>query len=166
MLTSAQSPIVDAQAGALPHIAWLISEFDVSGHPPASLCVAENWMARVLNAITHGPQWGSTTVFLTWDDWGGFYDHVEPPILEAWSDGTSFRLGHRAPCIVASPYAKAGFVSHQLYSHASLLRFIETIFELEPLTERDAQAGEVLDCFDFGQPPLAPIDLQARTCDS
>jgi phospholipase C len=160
-----QSRIIDdALAGALPNVSWLISYFDYSGHPPASLCVAENWMVRVLNAIMHGPQWESTAVFLTWDDWGGFYDHVEPPVLETWSDGTPFRLGHRVPCTVVSPYAKAGYVSHQQNSFLSLLKFIETIFDLEPLNERDAQAGDMLDCFDFNQSPQPPIDLVERNC--
>lgn len=160
-----QSRIIDdALAGTLPNISWMISYFDYSGHPPASLCIAENWMVRVLNAITHGPQWESTAVFLTWDDWGGFYDHVEPPVLETWSDGTPFRLGQRVPCTVVSPYAKAGYVSHQQGSHVSLLKFIETIFDLEPLNERDAQASDMLDCFDFNQSPHPPIDLVERDC--
>jgi phospholipase C len=112
----------------------------------------------------NGPQWAHTALFLVWDEWGGFYDHVEPPVVEHWENGSPYRYGHRAPCIVISPYARSGYVSHTLYSHVSLLRFAETIFDLEPLTERDAEANDMLDCFDFDQPPLKAISLVSREC--
>jgi len=99
-----------------------------------------------------------------WDDWGGFYDHVEPPIVETWSDGSPFRYGHRVPAIVISPYARPAYVSQALHSHLSTLRFIETIFDLEPLNQRDASASDLLDCFDFGQAPLTPLTLNAMDC--
>ena len=118
----------------------------------------------VLNAVMNSPQWSTTALFLVWDEWGGFYDHVEPPVVERWKDGTPSRYGHRVPCIVISPYARAGYVSHKLHSHVSLLRFAETIFGLEPLTERDANASNMLDCFDFDQSPLPPLLLTARQC--
>ncbi|MEP7198427.1 MAG: alkaline phosphatase family protein, partial [Chloroflexota bacterium] len=156
--------IADAQAGRLPNVSWLISGFDISGHPPASMCAAENWMVRVLNAIMRGPQWNSTAVFLTWDEWGGFYDHVEPPVLERETFGTPIRVGHRVPCTVVSPYAKAGYVSHQQHSHISLLKFAETIFALKPLTEREAQVDDMSDCFDFTQKPRPGIEIQERKC--
>ena len=84
-----------------------------------------------------------------------------------WNAGTMgspYRYGHRAPCLVISPYALPGHVSHALYSHVSLLRFAETIFDLEPLTERDATANDMLDCFDFDQSPLQPLTLLPRDC--
>jgi phospholipase C len=121
-------------------------------------------MVRVMNAIMRGPQWKETAVFATWDDWGGFYDHVEPPVLEKWTDGSPLRLGHRVSCTVISPYAKAGYVSHQPHSHLSLLKFIETNFNVPPLNERDAQASDMLDCFDFTQAPRVGIELKERTC--
>jgi phospholipase C len=153
----------DAERGTLPNVAWLNSGFlhdghAKSGHPPSSLCVGENY------AVMNGPQWPHTALFLLWDEWGGFYDHVEPPVVERWENGTPYRYGHRAPCIVISPYARSGHVSHTLYSHVSLLRFAETIFDLEPLTERDAEANDMLDCFDFDQSPLEPIPLAPREC--
>jgi phospholipase C len=114
----------------------------------------------------NGPQWGTTALFLVWDDWGGFYDHVEPPVLETWEDGTPFRYGHRVPCIVVSPYARRGHVSHETHSLVSLLRFAETIFGLEPLTERDAAASDMLDCFDFESLPAPPLTLEPRVCPS
>jgi phospholipase C len=159
----------EAAAGTLPNVAWLNSGFLVdgdakSGHPPASLCEGENYAVSVLNAVMSSPQWPTTALFLVWDDWGGFYDHVEPPVIERWKDGTPFRYGHRVPCLVISPYARAGYVSHVLHSHVSLLHFAETIFGLDPLTERDAKASNMLDCFDFAQPPLAPLLLALRRC--
>jgi phospholipase C len=112
----------------------------------------------------NSPQWETTALFLVWDEWGGFYDHVEPPTVETWTDGTPSRYGHRVPCMVISPYARAGYISHTLHSHVSLLRFAETIFSLEPLTERDARASDMLDCFDFEQSPLSPVSLILRDC--
>jgi len=159
----------DAARGTLPNVAWLNSGFlhdgdAKSGHPPFSFCVGENYAVEVLNAVMNGPQWQHTALFLLWDEWGGFYDHVEPPLVERWEDGSPYRYGHRAPCMVISPYARSGFVSHTLYSHVSLLRCAETIFDLEPLTERDATAHTMLDCFDFDQSPLPPITLEPRAC--
>jgi phospholipase C len=159
----------DAARGTLPNVAWLNSGFlydadAKSGHPPSSLCVGENYAVRVLNAVMSSPQWLTTALFLVWDEWGGFYDHVEPPVVETWKDGTPSRYGHRVPCLVISPYARPGYVAHDFYSHVSLLRFAETIFDLESLTERDASAGHMLDCFDFDQTPLQPISLQPREC--
>jgi phospholipase C len=160
----------DAAQGTLPNVAWLNSGFLIdgdakSGHPPASLCRGENYAVSVLNVVMGGPQWGTTALFLVWDDWGGFYDHVDPPVVERWKDGTPARYGHRVPCIVMSPYARSGYVSHTLYSHVSLLNFAETIFGLEPLTERDAAASDMLDCFDFDQATLPPFQLVPRQCE-
>ena len=159
----------DARRGRLPSVSWLNSGFlrdgDVkSGHPPFSLCLGENYAVRVLNAVMSSPQWPQIALFLLWDEWGGFYDHVQPPIAERWNDGSPYRYGHRVPCMVISPYARSGYVSHTLYSHVSLLRFAETIFDLEPLTERDAEANDMLDCFDFHQPALKPIAFLPRAC--
>lgn len=159
----------DAAAGTLPNVAWLISGFLVdgdakSGHPPASMCGAENYAVSVLNAVMNSSQWSTTALFLVWDDWGGFYDHVEPPVVERWKDGTPFRYGHRVPCIVISPYARSGYVSHTLHSHVSLLHFVETNFGLKPLMERDANASDMLDCFDFNQPALPQLLLTQRQC--
>lgn len=160
----------DAQQGQLPHVAWLNSDYleggvGKSGHPPGSLCAAENYAVKVLNTVMNSPQWPSTALFLVWDDWGGFFDHVEPPVVERWSDGTPFRYGFRVPCLVISPYARQGYISHQLHSFVSLLRFKETIFNLKPLTERDAQASDLLDCFDFNQAPRPPLQFTPRPCE-
>jgi len=159
----------DAAKGTLPNVAWLNSGFLIdgdakSGHPPASLCGGENYAVSVLNAVMNSPQWSTIALFLVWDDWGGFYDHVDPPVVERWKDGTPSRYGHRVPCMIMSPYARSGYVSHTLHSHVSLLHFAETIFGLETLTERDANASDMLDCFDFDQPALPPLLLTPRQC--
>lgn len=159
----------DAAAGTLPSMAWINSDFleggdEKSGHPPSSLCQAEAYAARVLNAAMSSPQWSSMAIVLVWDDWGGFWDHVEPPTVEAWSDGTPLRYGHRVPAIVISPYARQGYVSHTLYSHVSTLRFVETLFGLDPLNERDGAANDLLDCFDLTQPPRPALTLTPPAC--
>ena len=160
----------DAAAGALPNMAWLNSGFlengnNLSGHPTGSLCAAQQYAAKVINAAMASPQWGSIALFLVWDDWGGFYDHVEPPVIEKWTDGTPLRYGWRVPAIVISPYARAGYVSHETHSFVSVLHFAETVYDLEPLTERDASASTFLDCFDFSQAPVGLGPFAALSCD-
>ena len=160
----------DAAAGTLQNVVWigtyLIGGDAASGHPPANICDGENFAVDILNAALSSPQWPSMALFLVWDEWGGFYDHVEPPVVERLPDGTPFRYGYRVPCLVIGPHARPGFVSHTLYSHVSILKTIETIFDLRPLTERDAQANSMLECFDLSQIPIAPFSLLPRQCSS
>ena len=148
----------DLRTGDLPAVSWLTPPFGLSDHPPTSICAGENWTVQYLNALMQSPEWSSTAVIMTWDDFGGFYDHVSPPHVDLYG------LGPRVPAIVISPYARAGAIDHTTYEFASVLRFIETIFDLPPLTSRDANAGDMLDAFDFSQPPLDPLVLQPRTC--
>ncbi len=159
-----------AAAGTLQNVVWiatyLIGGSAASGHPPANICEAENFAINIINAAMSSPQWPSMALFLVWDEWGGFYDHVEPPVIERLPDGTPFRYGYRVPCLVISPRVRPGFVSHTLYSHVSILKTIEIIFDLPPLTERDAQANSLLDCFDFSRAPLVPFSLFPRQCSS
>jgi phospholipase C len=139
-------------------VSWLLPPGEYSEHPPGSMCEGENWTASVLNAVMQGPDWNSTAVFVTWDDFGGFYDHVAPPQVD------QFGLGPRVPLLIISPYAKAGYVSHTVYEHTSVLKFIETRYGLKALTSRDAAANNMLDSFNFAQAPQAPLLLQPRTC--
>ncbi len=148
----------DLQTGDLPAVSWLTPPFGQSDHPPTSMCEGENWTVQYLNALMESPEWSSTAVVLTWDDFGGFYDHVAPPHVDLYG------LGPRVPALVISPYARAGSIDHTTYEFASVLRFIETIFDLPPLTSRDANADDMLDAFDFSQQPLDPLVLQPRTC--
>ena len=125
------------------------------------------------------PQWKRSAVFLTYDEHGGIYDHVPPPKACAPNDGKPTidgkgmpidgafdRLGFRVPLVVVSPYAKRGYVSHEVYDHSSVLRFIQARFRVPALTSRDANASIPLDFFDFANPPhLVPPSLPAATVD-
>jgi phospholipase C len=148
----------DLRAGKLPQVMWVTPPYHQSDHPPVSLCSGENWFVEMMNAIMQSPYWDSTAVVLTWDDFGGFYDHVAPPHLDLYG------LGPRVPAIVISPWAKHGYILHDETEFASVLRFIETVFGLPSLTQRDAHTNDMLDAFDFRQEPQAPLILDQRTC--
>jgi len=148
----------DALLGNLPAMSWLIS--GSAEHPPGSACNGENWTVQQINAIMQGPDWNSTAIFIVWDDFGGFYDHVPPP------DSDQFGLGMRVPLLVISPYALNGKISHTQYEFSSVLKFVEERFGLPPMTGRDAVANDITDAFDFTQSPRSPLLLQTRTCPS
>lgn len=149
--------IEDAKTGNLPAVSWLVTG-DASEHPPLSTCAGENWTVQQLNALMLGPDWSSTVVFLTWDDFGGFYDHVPPPKRGA------YELGPRVPLLIISPYAKNGYISHQQYEFSSFLTFAEHRFGLPPINEEDAESNDMLDSFDFNQHPVPALILQTRRC--
>ena len=140
----------DIREDRLPPVTWVTPRFEVSDHPEYSLCWGENWTTKVLNAIMASPTWKETAVFLTWDDYGGFYDHEPPPQIDV------FGFGIRAPMIMISPYAKHGHVSHELAEFSSPLRFIEDNWGLPQLADRDRRATPLLDSFDFDQRPRPP----------
>jgi phospholipase C len=144
--------------GTLPQVSWVTPTFALSEHPPQSVCAGENWTVELINAIMQSPAWDSTAIVLTWDDFGGFYDHVAPPHVDMYG------LGPRVPTIVISPYAKPGYVDHTTYEFSSVLRFIETIFDVPPMTSRDANASDMLNAFDFSQQPNPPLVLEQRDC--
>jgi phospholipase C len=148
----------DALSGHLPAVSWVVMSFETSEHPPQSACVGENWTVEQLNAIMLGPDWNSTVVFLTWDDFGGFYDHVPPPVVD------KLGFGPRVPLLIISPWVKSGYISHTTLEFSSILKFVEQRFGLNPLTQRDAKANSLLDSFDFNQSPLQPLILQTRPC--
>ncbi len=150
--------VQDALNGQLPAVSWLVVASGKSEHPPASVCVGENWTVEQLNAVMQGPDWDSTVVFLTWDDFGGFYDHVPPPVVD------NFGFGPRVPFLIISPWAKPGYISHTTLEFSSVLKFVEERFDLDPLTARDAQANDLLDSFDLTQDPLPPLILSTREC--
>jgi phospholipase C len=103
-------------------------------------------------------EWNSTVGFVTWDDFGGFYDHVPPPQVD------NFGFGARVPLLVISPFARPGYISHSIYEFSSLLKFVEKRWHLDPLTERDASANDLTDSFNFEQTRLQPLILQERAC--
>jgi phospholipase C len=148
----------DARAGRLPTFAWVTPRFETSGHPPFGICRSETWFVSKMNALMQGPAWSSTAVFLVWDDFGGFYDHVAPPRIDALG------LGPRVPLLVISPYAKRGYVSHATYAFESVLKTFEEIADLPALTKRDRTTHDIFDSFDFTQRPAPPLLLKERTC--
>ncbi|MFM7718683.1 MAG: phospholipase C [Actinomycetota bacterium] len=150
--------VADVRAGTLPAVSWVTPDFALSEHPPASVCRGENWTVAVLNELMTSPLWASTAVVLTWDDFGGYYDHVAPPHVDLYG------LGPRVPTLIISPWAKRGAIDSDTMEFASVLRFIETLFDLPSLTERDGEADDMLSAFDFAREPQEPLVLPLRTC--
>ena len=156
----------DAAAGNLPAVSWVYAPHDASEHAPdpsdrgnplvGNVTHGMQWTVAQVNAVVQGGLWPSTAIFITWDDWGGWWDHVTPPSVESWTDGTQFRYGSRVGCLVVSPYAKSGYVSQALHSHVSLLKFCETTFGVPALNARDRGADGMSDCFDFTRAPAPP----------
>lgn len=150
--------VTDIATGKLPEVSWLVTGVG-SDHPKGgSLCQGENWSVDEINAVMQSKYWDSTAIFMTWDDYGGFYDHVYPPTLDVYG------LGPRVPLLIISPYALAGHISHTQYEFSSVLKFIEELSGLPPLTQRDAVANDTTDSFNFAQTPLAPLVLTPRQC--
>jgi len=148
---------IDAANGNLPAVSWVVSG-KTNEHPPNSTCYGENWTVNNMNALLNGPDGPSSAVFIVWDDFGGFYDHIVPPALDLYG------LGPRVPFLILSPYVKPGHISHTRYEFSSVLKFIEELFGLPALSLRDANANDITDAFNFKQTPLAPLILQQRDC--
>jgi phospholipase C len=157
-----------ARAGTLPSVSWITPSQPDSEHPPASVHQGQAYVTSIVNAAMESPDWDSTAIFLAWDDWGGFYDHVVPPAVD--QNG----YGLRVPSLVISPYAKRGYIDHQVLSSDAYLKFIEDDFlggaRLNPATdgrpdprpdvrEDETILGNLEQDFDFNQPPRAPVLL-------
>jgi phospholipase C len=157
-----------AKAGTLPAVSWVTPNGSVSEHPPALVSAGQTYVTGLINAIMTGPDWSSTAIFLSWDDWGGFYDHLRPPVVDR--NG----YGLRVPAMVISPYARRGYVDHQVLSQDAYVKFIEDDFlggqRIDPSTdgrpdprpdvrEDAAQLGDLTSDFDFSQPPRDPLVL-------
>jgi phospholipase C len=150
--------IPDLQHGHLPSVSWVVPDVEVSDHPPDSVCAGENWTVQLMNALQRSPEWRSTAVVIVWDDFGGFYDHVPPPHVDIYG------MGPRTPMLLISPWVKAGTITHQTLEFASVLKMIETIWGVPPLTQRDTNASDMLNLFDFTQKPVPKLILQPRDC--
>ena len=159
--------VKDASTGRLPAVSWVFAPHPYSEHPRdvqdrnarppvGDVTAGMRWTVDQVNAIVAGGLWPHTAIFITWDDWGGWYDHVDPPVVEKWKDGTPFRYGSRVGCLVLSPYARAAHVSHVRSSHVSLVRFCADTFGLPTLNARDHVATGMADCFDFSHTPAGP----------
>jgi phospholipase C len=157
-----------AKQGLLPAVSWVVPSGDVSEHPPSSTSAGQSYVTSLIDAVMRGPDWSSTAIFLAWDDWGGFYDHVVPPNV----DGNGYGL--RVPGLVISPYAKRGYVDHQTLSFDAYVKFIEDDFlngqRLDPKTdgrpdprpdvrENKGILGNLAHDFNFNQAPRPPILL-------
>ncbi len=157
-----------AQAGRLPAVSWVTPNRMSSEHPPQLVSAGEKYVTGVINAIMQSPDWKSTAIFLTWDDWGGFYDQVVPPAVDL--NG----YGLRVPAIVISPYARPGFIDHQTLSSDAYNKFIEKDFlggqTLDPssdgrpdprpdVRETNPLLGSLIKDFDFTQRPRKPLIL-------
>jgi phospholipase C len=158
----------DAMNGTLPAMSWITPSGPNSEHPTALVSDGQAWTTSLINAAMQGPDWNSTVIFLTWDDWGGFYDHVAPPQVDV--NG----YGLRVAALVISPYARRGYVDHQILSHDAYVKFAEDLFiggqRLNPATdgrpdprptvrESVPQLGDLLLDFNFSQAPLPPLVL-------
>ena len=158
----------DLKNSKLPSVSWIIPENGVSEHPPSSIHAGQAYVTGLINAIMQSPYWESSVIFLAWDDWGGFYDHVLPPKVDI--NG----YGLRVPALLISPYAKKGFIDHQTLSFDAYLKFIEDFFlngqRIDPKTngrpdprpsvrENNPQLGDLLNDLDFSQPPLPALIL-------
>jgi len=167
-IQSLSSFFAAAHTGTLPAVSWVVPNSRVSEHPPGLVSVGQTYVTGLINAIMRSPDWDSTAIFLTWDDWGGFYDHVVPPVFD--ENG----YGLRVPALVISPYARSGYIDRQTLSFDAYLKFIEDDFlgaqRIDPATdgrfdprpdvrENEPQLGNLSSDFDFSQPPRAPVIL-------
>ncbi|GIU97965.1 MAG: hypothetical protein KatS3mg013_1768 [Actinomycetota bacterium] len=161
--------IDDVERGRLPEVSWLIPPEGLNEHPGAgtNVCKGENWTVEQINAIMASKYWPTTAIVIVWDDFGGFYDHVPPPHYDIMG------LGPRTPALIISPWTRrgdnpdGGYIDSTEYEFSSVLRFIEELHGLEPMTDRDARADPLSGAFDFTQEPrLDPLIIEPRDdCD-
>ena len=150
----ADSFATDLNNGNLSQVSWVIGAPAGTEHPPQNIQTGENSVANdVVNAVGSSALWSSAAVFVTWDDYGGFYDHLAPPQVD------QFGYGFRVPCLVISPYSRQGFIDSAVNDHTSILKFVENRFGLSPLSTRDAAANGLEEAFDFTKPARAFVRI-------
>jgi phospholipase C len=157
-----------AERGRLPTVSWVVPDDDLSEHPPRSIAVGQAFVTSLVNAVMRGPDWPTSAIFITWDDWGGFYDHVVPPRVD--ENG----YGLRVPGLLVSPWARNGYIDHQTLSFDAYLKLVEDLFlngeRIDPKTDGRPDArpvvreevpilGDLLEEFDFRQTPLPALTL-------
>ena len=167
-IKSVKSFYAEAKAGKLPAVSWVVPSGALSEHSPSPVSAGQQYVTSLVNAVMHSPDWNTTAIFISWDDWGGFYDHVNPPRVD--KNG----YGLRVPGLVISPYAKRGYIDHQTLSFDAYAKFIEDDFlggqRLDPATdgrpdsrpnvrESSPLLGNLTADFDFSQPPRPPVIL-------
>jgi phospholipase C len=152
---------VDCAQGTLPAVSWICPFFEnpLSDHPAfkGGTRTAMAYVTGLVNAVQQSPNWNSSAVFVCWDDWGGYYDHVPPPHVD------DYGYGIRVPSLVVSPYAKQSYIDKKVHSFDSWLKMIELRWGIQPMTNRDRNASNMLDCFDFTQQPRAPVVFNPTT---
>ncbi len=139
--------ITDIQHGVLADVTWVMPAFTDSDHPGDNSATGPAWVSSIVDAVGNSAFWNDSAIFIIWDDWGGMYDPMPPPVLDQMG------LGFRVPLIVVSPYARHGYVSHFRHESASIIHFTEDAFGLPTLGAADARADDLADCFDFTQQP-------------
>jgi phospholipase C len=148
----------DVRDGKLPAVSWVTPPWPYSEHPPQGVCVGENWSVQLINTIMRSNYWRHTVIVLTWDDFGGFFDHVPPPHTDLYG------FGPRVPALIISPWVRPGKVVSTTFAFESVLKLIERLHRLPALTTRDADANDMLGAFDFQQTPNPPLVLSKRRC--
>jgi phospholipase C len=152
----------DIRKEHLARVSWVVPGPGLNEHPGGpSVCVGENWTVSMVNMIMRSKYWNDTAIFLVWDDFGGFYDHVPPPHYDIMG------LGPRTPLLIISPWAKQGYIDSTEYEFSSVLKFIEMVNDLPCMTERDCQANDMMSAFDFNQavdPQDRKLILEERDC--
>ena len=154
--------VTDIQSGKLANVTWVIPTGQNSDHAGNTPSNGPSWVASIVNAIGNSGFWSDTAIIVTWDDWGGWYDHVPPTLLST----NSYEYGYRVPLLVISPYAKPAYISHQVDDFGSILKFIEETFSLPAIDPSVGYAdsytpGDLSDCFDYNQTPITFTTIQA-----
>jgi phospholipase C len=148
--------LTDIQSNQLQQVSWVIPTGQDSDHALSNNGCGPSWVTSIVNAIGNSQYWSNTVIILTWDDWGGWYDHVPPAVIANGSSwGSGYVYGFRVPMVVMSPYAKPAYISHVTHDFGSILKFIETNFNLPSLGYADAPADDLSDIFNFSQTPVA-----------
>jgi phospholipase C len=145
----------DVRGGTLAAVTFVTPTAAASDHAGRTDGSGPSWVADIVNTVGESKYWHSTAIFVTWDDWGGWYEHVTPPKYN------SYELGFRVPLIAIGPYAKKGYISHRQHEFGSLLKFIEEVFALPSLDTTDVRSDDLSDCFDFSQTPRTFVPIQA-----
>jgi phospholipase C len=146
--------LTDIAKGKLAQVTWVMPGGLNSDHASSNDGSGPSWVASIVNAIGTSPYWANTAIIITWDDWGGWYDHVAPKVVnDGVSWGSGYVYGFRVPLIVVSPYAKASYISHVTHDFGSILKFVESTFNLSSLGYADGPADDLSDCFNFTQAP-------------
>ena len=161
------------KTGKLPAFSYIDPNFtfDDSGpgsgnagnddHPHADIRAGEYFLSTIYNAVTKSPAWKRTLLVITFDEWGGFFDHVPPPAAAADANPAYVQRGFRIPCLLISPFARRAHVAHGVYDHTSILKLVEWRWRLAPLTPRDAHANNLAGALDFAHPTLVAPKISA-----